>query len=634
MHTPPPPAGVSCESGREEVLSAQLQLLYSNASVGIAVTILAATILCGLQWGIVAKGLIAGWWLYMMAVSVTRYLLARRYLGTRPNGGEARKWLQSFAGGAGMAGMGWAAAAILLYPEDHLVNQVFLMFVVGGMMLGAASLLAPRPEAFLAFQIPTGVAPVVRLLLEGDQAHLAMGLLAAVFTVATLLTTRRIYRTVDSSLKLQFANRALLDDLHTAKDETEALNQALEARVRERTAELNESAEQLRAEITQREQMEEELLRARKLESLGVLAGGIAHDFNNILTIVQGNIEIARAQLNEEEPVQEILEQAAGACLRAAFLSSQLLTFAKGGAPVRRVVSVAKLVMDAVQLVRSGAQISTSVNIAHDLRSAKVDPGQMGQVLQNLLLNARESMPEGGIIEVSAENATPPNQGDAVPCVRISIRDYGCGISAETLPRIFDPYFTSKPGASGMGLATAYAIVTKHGGHISVESRSGVGSVFVVDLPSTDETPAAQDVSSDHVRSGTERLLVMDDEPALLKLLRNVLTKLGYEVYTAKDGAEAIALYEAAKATGKAFDAVLLDLTVNGGMGGVETAARLKEIDPACKLIVSSGYSDAAVMSEFARYGFAAVIPKPWTVPELSDVFRRVIVAARDRKTK
>ena len=189
-----------------------------------------------------------------------------------------------------------------------------------------------------------------------------------------------------------------------AKKETEALNQVLELRVQERTAELHKSTEQLRAEIAQREQMEEELLRARKLESLGVLAGGIAHDFNNFLTVVQGNIGLAKGQLNPGEPVQEILDQAASACQRAAFLSSQLLTFAKGGAPVRRVVSVAKLVMDAVRLARTGAPTSISVNIEEDLGFAEVDPGQIAQVLHNLLLNARQAMAGGGLIEVRAEN--------------------------------------------------------------------------------------------------------------------------------------------------------------------------------------------------------------------------------------
>jgi two-component system cell cycle sensor histidine kinase/response regulator CckA len=308
-----------------------------------------------------------------------------------------------------------------------------------------------------------------------------------------------------------------------------------------------------------------------------------------------------------------------------------LLTFAKGGAPIRRLVSVAKLVMDAVNLARAGAQTSIEVRISEDLRFAEVDPGYIGQVLHNILLNARQAMPEGGIIEVYAENVVLENASGPDARVRIFIRDYGCGIPADVLPRIFDPYFTTKPGGSGLGLATAYAIIAKHGGNISVESEPGVGTVFTIDLPASQESPAPHVPIVSHVQTGTERILVMDDEEALRKLLETVLTSLGYEVQTARDGAEAIALFENAKACDRGFDAVLLDLTVSGGMGGIEAATRLKELDPSLKLIVSSGYSDSPVMSDFRKYGFDDVIPKPWTVAQVSEVFRRVLVPDPDR---
>ena len=500
-------------------------------------------------------------------------------------------------------------------------------------MLGAASALSPRPEAFLAFLIPTGLAPSVWLLLQGDRTHVAMGLLAAIFTLATLVTTYGIYRTVASSLELKFENDDLLIDLNEAKNQTEALNQDLELRVQARTAELNHSTEQLKSEIAHREQVEEELLRARKLESLGVLAGGIAHDFNNFLTVVQGYIEMAKTRLKPGEPVYDFLQGAASACERAAFLSSQLLTFAKGGAPVRRVASLSKLVTDAVHLTRAGAPMSISVHIAEGLHFAEVDPGQIAQVLHNILLNARQAMPKGGIIEVRAENAVTGGPGPcAASWVRISIRDYGTGIAADVLPRIFDPYFTTKPGSSGLGLATSYAIIAKHGGHISVQSQPGHGTLFTIDLPASLEILAPTPPAACDLHSGAERLLVMDDEEALRNLLKAVLSGLGYEVHTARDGAEAIDRYEQAAAAGQGFDAVLLDLTVSGGMGGLEAAAKLKELDPSAKLIVSSGYSDSPVLSDFAAYGFDAVIPKPWSAADISEVFRRVLVPDRERK--
>ncbi len=608
-------AAVNRESTKQQLLFAQLQLLYTNANLGVIVNLLVATVLCVLQWKVISRPVLYTWWLYIATVSVLRFSFARRYWrATHPI--NPKKWLTIYALIAGLSGIGWGAAGILLYPSEHLINQVFLAFVLGGMMLGASSLLAARPEAFLAFLLPAGLAPAIRLVIQGDNTHFAMGLLAILFTLATVITTRRLYSTIDSSLRLQLENHDLVDELRTA-------SQVLELRVQERTAELHKSTEQLRAEIAQREQTEEELLRARKLESLGVLAGGIAHDFNNFLTVVQGNLEVAKAQMDPAEPARDFLDQAANGCQRAKFLASQLLTFAKGGAPVRRVASIAQIVTDAVHLARTGSPIAIDVKIANDLSFAQVDPGQIGQVLHNILINAREAMPVGGAIEVRAENLA----GEPEPQIRISIRDNGHGIPADVLPQIFDPYFTTKAGGNGLGLATSYAIVNKHGGHIAVESTPGVGTLFTIDLPAALEEVSAPAASADVLQIGSERLLVMDDDEALRTLSKAVLTHLGYDAHTAGDGAEAVALYETAKATGKGFDAVLLDLTVTGGMGGIEAAAKLKELDPSAKLIVSSGYSDAPAMSRFPEYGFDAVLVKPWTVQEMSEVLRRVLVA-------
>jgi CheY-like chemotaxis protein len=241
-------------------------------------------------------------------------------------------------------------------------------------------------------------------------------------------------------------------------------------------------------------------------------------------------------------------------------------------------------------------------------------------------------MPSGGTIEVQARNVLVSNSPDAPDArVRISIRDNGRGISDEVLRRIFDPYFTTKPGGNGLGLATAYAIVVKHGGNISTDSRLGSGTTFTIDLPASFEAPLSQAPLAALAQNGTERLLVMDDDEALQILFKAVLSKLGYDVETARDGVEAIARYKAARAEGKNFDAVLLDLTVPGGMGGVEAAALLKDLDPSAKLIVSSGYSEAPVMSHFTEYGFDAVILKPWTVKEMSEVLRHVLVADSTR---
>jgi signal transduction histidine kinase/ActR/RegA family two-component response regulator len=632
--SPAEPAQANEDCRRRDVLAAQVRLLYGNANVGVGVTLVATLILGYLQWEVVAHPIVLSWCLYMFLVAAGRFTLAGRYWRSARSSLETRRWRAGFAVGAGLAGTGWGAAGILLYPEARPVNQLFLVFMLGGMMLGGASILAARPEAYLAFIVPAGLAPAARLMLQGDEVHLAMALMASLFTLATVITTRRIHLTIISSLNLRFENATLVENLQAATHRAEALNEQLEVRVQERTAELHRSTQQLQAEIARREQIEEQLLRTRKLESLSVLAGGIAHDFNNFLAVVQGNVELAKARLDRDAPVQALLDEMASACKRAALLSTQLLTFSKGGAPVRRLVSLAQLTMDAIPLVRAGAQTSFDVCISENLRSAEVDPGQIGQVLHNILLNARQAMPEGGTIKVQAENVDLKIVAGIDSRVRISVQDHGCGIPDDDLPRIFDPYFTTKPGGSGLGLATAYAIIAKHGGSLSVQTKSGDGTVFIIDLPASEESPAPQASLTAYIQTGTERILVMDDEEALRNLMKNVLIKLGYEVQTAEDGAEAIVLFENAKGCGRGFDAILLDLTVSGGMGGLEAAARLKELDSSVKLIVSSGYSDAPVLSDLRKYGFDDIIPKPWTIAQVSEVVRRVLVSDSNRSAK
>ena len=619
---------------KRQVEAEQVRLLYSNANAGILVTLSVPSVLGYLQWGVISHPIVLAWLLFMLVIAALRFTLARRYWGAAATDSNSRAWANAFTVGTGLSALVWGAAGVLLYPEAHLANQVILAFVIGGMMLGAGSILASRVETVLAFILPAGLPLAVRFLLQGDDSHLAMGALATIFTAATLVTTWRIYSTVRSSLNLQFENEDLVLDLQNAKTRAETLNEELESRVQERTDELRQTNERLRSEIEQRKQVEEELLLARKLEALGVLAGGIAHDFNNFLTIVQGNLGLAKMELESDSPIYKLLHQTEAACQRAAALASQLLTFSKGGAPVRRTVSVARLVRDAVDLARAGANVSIDVGIAEDLWSAHIDASQISDALYNILLNARQAMPDGGIIEVRADNVT--TEAASLPLVagkyiRISVRDYGCGVSPDNLSRIFDPYFTTKRAGTGLGLAAAHAIVAKHQGHIAVQSTVGVETTFTIYLPASEQAVPLEQPSEEALHRGSGRILVMDDEEALCKLLSRMLKRLGYEVECAGDGAEAIVLFENAQTSGRSFDAVLLDLTVPGGTGGMDVVARLREIDPSAKLIVSSGYSDAPVMSEFRKYGFDDMIPKPWTPALISEILKRVLLTNRTR---
>jgi len=390
-------------------------------------------------------------------------------------------------------------------------------------------------------------------------------------------------------------------------------------------------------DITERERLHNELIKMQKLESIGVLAGGIAHDFNNILTGIMGNISYARLVLEPGHAALHSLESAEKATERAAELTRQLLTVARGGEPVKTVVAVGRLIHEAVSLMLRGTNVRGDVWVDDTVRAIEADEGQISQVLHNILINAVQAMPEGGILRVTADNLRLDAANDAVALpegdyVRITIADEGCGIPEENLERIFDPFFSTKDSGSGLGLASAYSIVSRHGGHISAESTAGKGAACTILLPATGKTPPVE--PSRPVASGsTDRpqsqisLLVMDDERAICDLAVTMLTHMGYKVRACADGEGAGGLYEEALAAGEPYAAALMDLTVPGGMGGLEASRRILALDSTACLIVSSGYSHDPVMSEHQAHGFSGMLSKPYTVAELGQVVQAVLAA-------
>ena len=371
-------------------------------------------------------------------------------------------------------------------------------------------------------------------------------------------------------------------------------------------------------DITEILQARQELLKTQKLESLGVLAGGIAHDFNNILTAIFGNISLARFQLDDPEALAKRLEDAEGALVRATDLTKQLLTFSRGGAPVKSIIRLDDLLQEAARFVLHGSNVTCRFELAEDIWPVEADEGQLSQVIHNLMLNAVQAMPEGGTVTIRAEKVGSPHDGGRF--VRITLTDTGRGIPEGNLPRIFDPYFTTKPQGNGLGLATCYSIIRKHGGKIRATSKEGEGSSFVLSLPASERPCPSDPKSQETLRRGSGRVLVMDDDQDIRGIAQGMLEELGYTVDFAEHGAQAVALYRQRKEQGIPFLAAILDLTIPGGMGGKETIARLLEIDPGVKAVVSSGYSNDPVMANYLDYGFSAVLSKPYRPQEMGRV--------------
>ena len=378
-------------------------------------------------------------------------------------------------------------------------------------------------------------------------------------------------------------------------------------------------------DISERKRVEAEQLRTQKIEAIGVLAGGIAHDFNNLLQAAFSFLTVAKRNVDKRDRVLLMLEKAEKALEMSVNLTTQLVTFSKGGKPVTKSIALGPVIESATRFALSGSRSDCRFDVSSELWPVDADEGQITQVIQNIVINADQSMPGGGIISVTARNRDRGNAPAAgVPgpgqWIEIVVQDTGNGISEEDLPRIFEPYFTTKKTGSGLGLATSYSIVKNHGGMIEVSSRVNKGSSFTIWLPAGG-TIAESAVRSEPlavIRKG--RILIMDDVEMVRDSVGVMLETLGQEVEYAADGAEAVQCYRTARSAGSPFDIVILDATVRGGMGGAEAISLLKEIDPSVVAVVSSGYSDKALVSNYAQYGFRAFLPKPYSLESLQTV--------------
>jgi signal transduction histidine kinase/AmiR/NasT family two-component response regulator len=514
------------DTRQRQVHAAETRLLYDNACTGIVATIVIAAVLAYAQRDVRPQTIVMVWLLYVLLVSAARYALLRRYRRAPPGDTDSRRWSMAFAVGAGMAAAGWVVAAIVLYAPDEPMNQAFLVFVVGGVMLGGASLLAARPEAFLTFLLPTGLATALRLASEGDENHLMMGFLAAIFTAATVTTTWRFHRAIKSSLQLRFDNQDLVESLQAAKDQAEAVNRALEQRVRDRTARLTEADQ-------------------RKNEFLAMLA----HELRNPLAPIRFAIESLKLDTPPQlaARARDVIERQVQQLVRL----------------VDDLLDVSRITVDKIQLHREPHDLSrlmeTAVESIMPLASAAEqtlevrppstpvhvygDGARLVQIFTNVLNNAVKFTPRAGHIRFTADE----RPGEAVVCVR----DSGMGIAPEALPRVFDMFHQAEPGlvraagGLGIGLTLARRLVEMHGGRIDISSPGpGQGTEVEIRLPiravQVDELPV--DEQPARAVSHSLRVLIVEDNPDAAEMLDLAVSRLGHVTRLAHDGATAVAL--------------------------------------------------------------------------------------------
>ena len=382
-------------------------------------------------------------------------------------------------------------------------------------------------------------------------------------------------------------------------------------------------------DITEYKDMEREREKADRLESLGLLAGGIAHDFNNFLTGILGNISLAKLHLDPNEESYSILEESERAAQSARSLTQQLLTFSKGGTPVKSNIELEDVIRNSARFVLSGSNVRCKCEFPDNFWGVKADKGQLSQAFNNLILNANQAMPEGGEVLIKGKNVTitknenlPLKEGKHI---MVEVRDSGIGVPPEVTSKIFDPFFTTKQKGSGLGLSTVFSIIKRHEGHITVESEPEKGTSFFIYLPATEKNKLKKEKNERKIIKGRGKVLIMDDKSFVRNTAVKALRLFGYEVEGAADGEEAIKEFKKAIEVGTPFDVVILDLTIPGGMGGEDTLKKLKEINPEIRAIVSSGYSEDPVMSEYKNHGFDAIVNKPYQYEELGEAVRKVM---------
>ena len=602
------------------VKAEQIRTLYSQSLALIAVNPLNAAIVAAVLWPSTDHRLLIGWVAAMVAVTLARAILRQRYIRAQPSTAQHVIWARRLMWSALAAGLLWGAGGALLYDSRVLVQQLVLVFVIGGMVAGASGTLALHVPAFLAFALSAILPTAARMLAEGDAPHLAMGALAIVYAVAMSLITAHNNRAVTEAFRLRFENHELLAQLSAAQVSLEETNQTLEQRVAERGAALERQTEALRD--------------AQRMESVGLLAGGVAHDFNNLLTVVLGSVDLLLADIRDPQHKTR-LQEIQHAANRGATLVSQLLAFSRRQMMARKVLDLNRVVEEVRPLLTRliGEHIELVVSLARGPLHVEADPTQLQQTIINLATNARDAMPDGGTLTIATERVDGIPPGTTFPAdryVSLSVSDTGIGMDAATKRLAFDPFFTTKDvgKGTGLGLSSVYGIVEQSGGHVHVDSEPGRGSCFRVFLPWVDVQATIEEAPSPKTRPADAphpaTILLAEDEDMVRYVTARVLGRAGYSVVEATDGEQALQLVRSHRPL---IDMVISDV-VMAKLGGMELARRLTRERPGLPVLLVSGYNREEMPGSDEEGRAIGFLQKPYTPTELLQKVATLLIQA------
>ena len=586
---------------KEAIGREQFRFVIQQVPTMQVTSFVVALVLSYAAYGIAPLENILAWILLITAVAVSRAVLYSRFIKERKEQPTVENRSNAYLLLALISGFVWGSSAFLILPGDNPWLTALFILVMASLSASTTVSHSSIKWAPAAWMVPAMLLYAIRCAMDGGEYKYIVAILIVVYMFTIFHYSLEHNKIVTSSIALRFENLDLLEEVRKS---------------------------------------EAERIKTQKLEAIGILAGGIAHDFNNLLTAILGNISLAKEMVDHGKRVHRRLEEAEKASLIAKDLATRLLTFSKGGKPILKEISVEEVLRDAVQFALRGTVVRCEFRVPEGAWAAYADAGQIGQVFHNLAINAVQAMPQGGTLRASLENAHVP-EGE-IPHVAsgnyllIGFADQGSGIPPDVLPKVFDPYFTTKKEGSGLGLATSYNIMKSHGGNIFAESSPGAGATFRLYLPSIGKVPLEArpprepDLPQDPaVMPESTRVLLMDDEEMVRDVAGEMLVHLGYKPVFACNGEEAIAMYAEAAGGPERFDLVILDLTIPGGMGGRETASRILKEHRGARIVVSSGYSNDPVMAHYKEHGCVGVIAKPYKLTELSYVLQQAIPSCK-----